>query len=665
MKNIIRVCGVVISIVLLLLSCKLLEANQQHEPFNSELVIEINTIDTKTKKDILIEELNAIVDSNNGGMYKEIAGIEETNKERNIVWFGSTKPHSDDIILNNDSIQWLSNNLSGKLIHSNDMGDIPLSGEYAITENLKSDLDVWAKNNDININYFKNTNILKRLYMSLLGNPIGNTLIAMYILTLMVFVSYFLVKAKERSIKLLSGVSKQRIFTSDIEYLFKNVFIGYLCGILFMSLYYLVTKNFQNLLLILRESFISILVSLVIILILSMILSVVVIPNVKYIANREIPIKKFEHITTALKLITVLFAVSILANTVLAATVAQKMSAEYSSWANVKNTFRLSFSTLDNLYEENNEKDVKKFISEMQKENNISISLVVDKSVEMTDELKESGFDHFVIVDKSWLEFVGVGINEEKTNGKLVSYNFESMSPSLKKFNLEQMPVLINEDVVKTEKLNYYKFTGEKMGALAPNTGDMDALMSLKNPLVVVIDNPERELKIEGFVIPTLSSGNIIFSDKAVLENGLKDNIMKKYIISVDNIADLALKIAQDFREQFLNYIMASVTLLATIIFAGLLNAKLWAYKNKRRIYIMITNGIRYADIFKENKKKDICIFAFGICVAGLISYFVRNISVSIIGSVAIAILVLYIIGISFSYVFFAKKEFNKAIYRL
>src|SRR3712207_1535114 len=144
MKNIIRVCGVVMSVVLLLLTCKLLEANQQYEPFNSESIIELNTIDTTTKKDILIEELNDIVDSNNGGMYKEVAGTENISKERNIVWFGSKKPSSHNIVLNNDTIQWLSNNLSGKLIHSNNMGDTPLSGEYAITDNLKTDLDVWA-----------------------------------------------------------------------------------------------------------------------------------------------------------------------------------------------------------------------------------------------------------------------------------------------------------------------------------------------------------------------------------------------------------------------------------------------------------------------------------------------------------------------------------------
>ena len=46
------------------------------------------------------------------------------------------------------------------------------------------------------------------------------------------------------------------------------------------------------------------------------------------IANREIPIKKFECMTTILKLVAIVFAVSVLANTVLSATVAQRKAEE-------------------------------------------------------------------------------------------------------------------------------------------------------------------------------------------------------------------------------------------------------------------------------------------------------------------------------------------------
>lgn len=665
MKNIIRACGVVVSIVLLLLSCNLLESEQQRKPFEADSIIEINTIDTKANKQLLIKELNAIVNNNNGAMYKQVAGKENIHKERNLVWFGSKKPNSGNVILNNGNIEWLSNNLSGKLIHSNDMEDTPLSGEYAITENLRTDLDKWAKENDIRISYLVNANIFKRVYLTLFGNPLGNTLIAMYILTFMVYISYFLVKAKERSIKLLSGVNKQKILLSDVKYLSQNMLLGYLGGIFLISAYYLFAKNFQNLLLILKSSFVSVLISLIIIFILSVVMSIIVIPNIKYIANREIPIKKFECITMILKLASILFSVTILANTVSAAIVAQRMTAEYSSWANVKNTFRLSFSTLDDLYEDEKINDVKKFISEMQSSDNMSISLAVDESIEMSKELKEAGFDHFIIADKSWINFVGVGINEGKTNGKLQRYNFDKMNPSLQAFMLEQMPLLINEDVIKTKNLKYYKFTGKKMGVLAPNTGDMDALISAKNPLVVIIDDPTNELKLKGFVIPTLSSGNIVFSDKAALDHSIKNNIMRSYVISVDNIADLALKTAQDFREQFLSYILASITLLTAVIFAGFLNAKLWSHKKKKRIYIMVTNGIRYKNIFNSSKKMDAYVSALGVCIAGLLSYFIQSISIRIIVSVVVVILLLYVVGISFSYSYFAKKEFNKTVYRV
>lgn len=51
----------------------------------------------------MVEELNAIVDSNDGGMYKEVVGTENISKERNIVWFGSKKTSSHNIVLNNDT----------------------------------------------------------------------------------------------------------------------------------------------------------------------------------------------------------------------------------------------------------------------------------------------------------------------------------------------------------------------------------------------------------------------------------------------------------------------------------------------------------------------------------------------------------------------------------
>lgn len=664
MKNLIKLCGIAMAIVVLALSVNLLERNQRHKPFNSDLTMEINTVNTKVEKNKLIEELNSIVANYNAEIYKEVADKENFNKERNIIWFGYKKPKSSNIIIDNNNIKWLSNEMQGKLIHSSNMQEIPLSGEYSITENIISSLKEWANKNDISITFFKEPNIMKRAYFRLVANPLGNSVIAVYILTLMIFVSYFVAKSKERAIKLLSGVSKSKISKYDISFISKNVMLGFIIGIVLMSLYYLITKKMHNMLLILQLSAFWLMVTGFILIVSSFILSIVVSPKTEHIANREIPLKRFGYLITFLKLVTIVFVVSILANTVLAATITKKMSEEYSLWANTKDTFRISFSSLDELYQENNLKEIKKFIENMQNDKSMSMSLVIDKSIEMKSELDEAEFDNFVIVDKAWLDFVDVGIDAKKANGKLKKYEFNDISPMLKQFILDQMPLLINEEKVKAKNLNFYTLYGKHMGALAPNTGNMDTFMLLKKPLIVVIDNPSTELNLEGFVIPTLSTGNIIFSDKTALERNLNNNL-KNYIISVDGISDLALKTAQDFREQFISYIISSAILLYTIIYTGILTSKLWAYKNKKRIYIMVTNGIKFFDVFKEKIVKDILSTTIAIILSGLYNCYFKNNSLSISMAVMITITIIYIISILFLYKFFSKKEFIHAVNRI
>lgn len=663
MKKLITLCGIAISIVILVLSVNLLETRQNSKPFNSNMIVEISTTNTKTDKKQLIDELNKIAE--NGGVYKEVASKDDFLKKRNIIWFGRNKPQSDNIIIKNNNIDWLSNDFNGKLIHSSEMGEIPLSGEYAITDNLKIELEEWANKNDIRITFFKDINLIKTIYLTLVENPIGNSLVAMYIITTMLFISYFIVKAKERAIKLLSGVRQVNIIKHDVLFLSKNMILGFLMGTAGISIYYGITKNVENLFLIFKSSLTLILLAIFILMIIAILLSAVVSPKVSHISDREIPLKRFNYLIISLKVIAILFSVSVLANTVLSATIAMKMSNEHASWSAIKNNYRLSFSELDELYEDSNVKEIERFINSMQRSNDMSISLVVDKSIEIDNELKESGFDHFVISDKAWINAMGVGINEEKINGKLKSYSFEDINPSLKKFILEQMPLLINEDIVKTQNLKFYTFEGNTIRALAPNTGDMDAFITLKNPLLVVIDNPADELKTKGFTIPALSSGNIIFSDKDNLDKSLSETAIKNYVISVDSIADLALKTAQDFQKQFLNHVFGGILLLITIIYAGVLESKLWAYKNKKKIYVMVTNGNKYFDIFKFNMKNDICLFIIVILISGVFTRFFRSVGINIIGIVIIMVTLFYVIGLYFAHRISSKKEFVNAINRV
>lgn len=72
----------------------------------------------------------------------------------------------------------------------------------------------------------------------------------------------------------------------------------------------------------------------------------------------------------------------------------------------------LSFGDLDSLETEKMRQHVEKFFKTMEKNNNLSLSLVIDKSIELNKE-EYGGYDHIIITDRSWINSFNIGI--EKT----------------------------------------------------------------------------------------------------------------------------------------------------------------------------------------------------------------------------------------------------------
>lgn len=71
----------------------------------------------------------------------------------------------------------------------------------------------------------------------------------------------------------------------------------------------------------------------------------------------------------------------------------------------------LSFGDLDSLETEKMRQHVEKFLK-LWKNNNLSLSLVIDKSIELNKE-EYGGYDHIIITDRSWINSFNIGI--EKT----------------------------------------------------------------------------------------------------------------------------------------------------------------------------------------------------------------------------------------------------------
>ncbi|QQY79210.1 hypothetical protein EDD65_1065 [Keratinibaculum paraultunense] len=666
MKKVFSMSVVFITALVFALTVKSLEFNQRGEPFKAEIVMNLNTADTKTPKRTLIEELNNISKNSGGEIYKIVVDKENANNNQNIIWFGDKKPVSNNIIINQDEIRWLSKGVNGRLIHSTKMEEMTLSGTYHVSNNhdLLESLKEWAEKNQIKATFFEKQNTIKKIYGNFMSNPIGNSFLIANVFLLVVLLSYFLMKSKERSIKLLAGVKRIDIIRDDVKFVLQNSLIGSIIGSIIMTFYYAFTRGVEQINLIIKPTMLNVIFELMFIIGISALISVIVEPKASHIANREIPLKRFKTLGTTLKILTVLFALIVIPMTVTSAVITSKMANEHFFWDKMSKSFRLTFSNLDELFTDENIIQVQEFLRNMQNENSLSVSMAIDQSIEISSELQKSGFDHLIITDKSWIDNMGVGIGKKEENGVLREIKLDDIDFELKDFVERQMPLLINEEKLNTQNLKYYTFEGDKFLALAPNPGKMDATLQAENPLVILIENPADELNIKGFVIPALSTGNIVFSNRSILDKHLQNSPLKPLVISVDGIADLALQTAQKFKTQVVDYIVASLTLLVTVIFTGIFGAQLWANENKKKIYVMLTNGVSYMDIAKPDLRKDFLYTGLAIFLGSVICYQIRRVDIRTTSLVGLSTLILYTIFVRLAYRLHSKVVFEKSVHR-
>lgn len=109
---------------------------------------------------------------------------------------------------------------------------------------------------------------------------------------------------------------------------------------------------------------------------------------------------------------------------------------------------------------------------------------------------------------------------------------------------------------------------------------------------------------------------------------------------------------------------MASVVLLLTVLFSGILSAKLWAYKNRKNVYIMITNGRTFSHVIQGAIINDVFVMMQFVLLASILTYFLRIPVLLPIIAVMVFVMAFYSLDVIFAYRFFTKREFKRVIDR-
>lgn len=350
-KHGIRLISFILALFSFIMIFQNLMNDQQQLPLGTTEQLVLNIAETGTTKEQLISELDNITNKHNATLVKVVTPSDEYKNKKDIIYFGNEKPKSSDIIIDNNKIKWLDSSLEGRLISSKDIGNRPLYGNYAVkgNQNFKQDIENWANDNGITIQWLRKVPFIKSLYYNLVHNGVGNVILTALLLFISVLLTWFISHSKGRSIRLLGGVDIKKIHIEDTLTLSKMFISSYLISLIAFWLYIGITNDFKQITLLLSKDIITLLVLVVISALISFGISMIVKPKTEHLAKREIPFKKFRMLSIGARIMSIILALLIVPSTVTSAYILQQLSNDYSLWENMQSNVSISFSDIDSL----------------------------------------------------------------------------------------------------------------------------------------------------------------------------------------------------------------------------------------------------------------------------------------------------------------------------
>lgn len=253
-------------------------SNQEQIPLNTNEQFEINIANTLITKEELALELDKIVDTNNATLIKIATPTNDYENKKDIIYFGSKKPISNDLVVTGNKINWLDAKLTGELISSKNIGSRPLYGTYATDNNadFKHDIEQWAIENGIDIEWTATPSLLKDIYYNLVHNGVGNVILTAFLLFISSMIAWFVLRAKGRSIRLLGGVELNKIYKEDTLAISKLFIPSYITALFIFLLYIGVSRGIRQIPLVVTNSLIILVVLTVISLVVTYGMSIIV-----------------------------------------------------------------------------------------------------------------------------------------------------------------------------------------------------------------------------------------------------------------------------------------------------------------------------------------------------------------------------------------------------
>lgn len=411
-KQSIRIAGFILALFALILVFKHTHMMQEEKPLGTTERFNLTLLSTDTSKEQLVNELNDLVDQYHAVLVKVVPNQNDYANQRDIIWFGSQVPNGNSPIISDDNISWLEPSVGGMLIHSSDMGVRPLYGSYSMlgSAEFKDALKEWCSQNEVVIDFYKQYPLTTVFLAYFILHGIGNAVLISFFLLLTTIIVWFVTHAKSRALRLLGGISLQRIHFEDTLTIISLAIQGFLMGCAVFLIYLGIVSGINHLSLMLLPTAYTVITFIVVSIAVVLLVSLIVQPKAKHLSFRKIPLKQFRLLGRVSLVLSIILALMVVPTTITMASAYRALSNDYALWESLKDAVSISYNDVDSLYTEDWMPKVESFFVQMEDQDNLCLSMAIDRAI-LLDKDEMGKYDHIVITDRAWVEATGLDRN--------------------------------------------------------------------------------------------------------------------------------------------------------------------------------------------------------------------------------------------------------------
>lgn len=590
-KKILATLSLVIAMLSSFITASTLQSLEITYPVGTRTFISVNFSSLSADKNEVISAIEDLTyDKGSFGVLSKVESI--SHDKVKLFYFGDHNSATDEL---------KGNNYSGrseiKLIPLSDLSEASLSGTYSFTDSkaMQSAVKIIEQYGGSVVNSGSRVSNIDVLGLLANNRSGGFGIALLFVVVCATCWSWIGNRERLHSILVLNGCQNKNIVYRDTSDFLRVWMIPYVIGIVISIALSLVLYSVNSVFDYLEAYLASVILFLILFLVVVAVFSIITMPSVRNISLRRNLSKRLLFGQVFLKLVCIVLA---LVSGAMALSSFESASQQFRSvkrWEGVQQV--VSVKTFADPTTSSSEvaQAFNDFFSLADARGGLYLSysvapaLVEGANPTANDISKQlSPYDDVIITNRSFLNLMNVSENDLK---KIDSSHIPaSVLSGLRGYD----GIWLNEHSGIAMEDCLYEWKGEGLFP-ALEYGAQNGMFSMtRNPLVIVVDAVSKDLNINGFVYPALSTSNIIFNDADFVNSIAEESGLLSSINSINRVSDDAFyqyRILKQLGETNLFYL---IIVLLEVVLSTVEGAYLWAYENRRRIFIRHTLGEHY-----------------------------------------------------------------------